>query len=94
MRLKVPTAFASRYAAGRIDRDGCIDAPANEVEGLVALGYTHVPGDSPGLIYCATANRPTANLQPGVEVFDTTLNKPIWRNKNNNGWVDATGTAA
>ncbi|HBW3685703.1 DUF2793 domain-containing protein, partial [Klebsiella pneumoniae] len=28
---------------------------------------------------------------PGMEYFDTTLNKPIWRNAANNGWVDAAG---
>jgi len=28
----------------------------------------------------------------GEMVFNTTLNKPLWRNANNDGWVDATGT--
>lgn len=31
-------------------------------------------------------------LSAGDVVFDTTLNKPVWRNASNNGWVDATGT--
>jgi hypothetical protein len=39
-----------------------------------------------------TAARPTANLVTGQQYFDTTLNKPIWRNTANTGWVDATGT--
>lgn len=41
-----------------------------------------------------TAQRPTANLWPGMQIFDSTLGKPVWRNAANNGWVDATGTAA
>jgi len=41
-----------------------------------------------------TANRPTTQLFTGMMYFDTTLNKPIWRNAANTGWVDATGTAA
>jgi hypothetical protein len=39
-----------------------------------------------------TANRPTSGLHVGMQYFDTTLNKPIWRNTANTGWVDATGT--
>ncbi|WP_368286133.1 hypothetical protein AB3M40_14580 [Klebsiella variicola] len=37
------------------------------------------------------ANRPFSTAFPGMEYFDTTLNKPIWRNAANNGWVDAAG---
>lgn len=40
-----------------------------------------------------TALRPSAFSWPGDQYFDTTLNKPIWRNAAGNGWVDATGTA-
>ena len=43
--------------------------------------------------YGTTSERPTTNLQCGMMFFDTTLNKPIWRNKDNNGWVDAMGTS-
>lgn len=43
--------------------------------------------------YGLTSERPTTNLQCGMMFFDRTLNKPIWRNKDNNGWVDATGTS-
>jgi hypothetical protein len=38
-----------------------------------------------------TANRPTIGVYVGMSYFDTTLNKPVWRNASNNGWVDATG---
>lgn len=41
-----------------------------------------------------TAQRPTTGTYIGQPFFDTTLNKPIWRNKDNNGWVDATGAVA
>lgn len=37
-----------------------------------------------------TAARPTSTYA-GMPYFDTTLNKPIWRNSANNGWVDALG---
>lgn len=40
-----------------------------------------------------TALRPTSFASPGDQYFDTTLNKPIWKNAANTGWVDATGTA-
>ena len=43
--------------------------------------------------YGVTSERPTTNLQCGMMFFDRTLNKPIWRNKDNNGWVDAMGTS-
>ena len=43
--------------------------------------------------YGTTSERPTTNLQCGMMFFDRTLNKPIWRNKDNNGWVDAMGTS-
>jgi len=39
-----------------------------------------------------TAERPTIDLETGFIYFDTTLNKPIFRNAANNGWVDAMGT--
>ncbi|QFP93390.1 UNVERIFIED_ORG: hypothetical protein Xoosp15_125 [Xanthomonas phage Xoo-sp15] len=45
--------------------------------------------------YILTAGTTTARpkVAPvGHMYFDTTLNKPIWRNATNNGWVDNTGT--
>lgn len=44
-----------------------------------------------GSMAVATVDRPTTGLLPGVMLFDRTLNKPIWRNANNDGWVDAMG---
>ncbi|ALA07607.1 hypothetical protein PBC6_014 [Bacillus phage PBC6] len=37
-----------------------------------------------------TAQRPTTTVV-GQYFFDTTLNKPLYRNATNNGWVDGTG---
>lgn len=37
-----------------------------------------------------TSQRPTI-ARIGQRYFDTDLNKPIYRNKNNNGWVDSNG---
>ena len=33
-----------------------------------------------------------ASLSPGDSIFSTTLNKPLYRNASNNGWVDSSGT--
>lgn len=46
----------------------------------------------------ASFNRSTTGLRPteadtGQQHFDTTLNKPIWRNADNTAWIDATGAA-
>lgn len=40
-----------------------------------------------------TSGRPSSAAQAGMQYFDTSLNKPIWRNAANNGWVDATGAS-
>lgn len=39
-----------------------------------------------------SASRPFSTAFPGMQYFDTTLNKPIWRNAANTAWVDASGT--
>jgi hypothetical protein len=40
----------------------------------------------------ATRNALTSSqVDSGTPYFDTTLNKPIWRNSSNSGWIDATG---
>lgn len=38
-----------------------------------------------------TAQRPSTGTVVGQYFFDTTLNKPLYRNATNNGWVDGTG---
>lgn len=37
------------------------------------------------------STRPNLYAEPGMMVFDSVINKPIWRNAANTGWVDATG---
>lgn len=44
----------------------------------------------PILLRGTTEERPTTNLYIGLQYFDSTLNKPVW--KSNDGWVDAMGT--
>lgn len=51
-------------------------------------GATYVPATGAAT---ATTGRSTTNLYPGKPEFDTTLNKPIWRNAANTGWVDSAG---
>lgn len=70
-----------------------------DVQGTVGktleLYYTgafwHEVGDPVRSLTGTSANRPFSTAFPGMEYFDTTLNKPIWRNAANNGWVDAAG---
>jgi hypothetical protein len=50
-------------------------------------------GDVMRVLSGTTASRPSSTAVAGMQYFDTTLNKPIWRNAGNSGWVDATGTA-
>jgi hypothetical protein len=38
-----------------------------------------------------TVGRPTVNLQPGQQSFDSTLGIPIWRNAGNTAWVNSAG---
>ncbi|UYL05428.1 hypothetical protein DIDNDMLP_00443 [Klebsiella phage KP13-7] len=40
-----------------------------------------------------TAERPSTAATTGMQYFDTTINKPIWRNADNTGWVDSSGTS-
>lgn len=42
--------------------------------------------------YGTTAERPTLDLTPAQQFFDTTLNQPIWWDAAGAQWVDATGT--
>lgn len=70
-----------------------------------ANGWIAVPDMATALLFVATgqasfvdtcpavptAGRPTANLTPGMNLLDTTLGKPIWRNALNTLWTDATG---
>lgn len=50
-------------------------------------------GDVIRILSGTTAARPSSTAVIGMQYFDTTLNKPIWRNATNSGWVDAAGTS-
>lgn len=58
-----------------------------------ASGIWREVGDVIRVLSGTTAERPNSAAISGMQYFDTTLNKPIWRNSANTGWVDATGTA-
>ena len=49
-------------------------------------------GDATRWLSGDRAGRPNASATPGMMYFDTSIGKPIWRNAENSGWVDATGT--
>lgn len=47
-----------------------------------------------GHLYLTTTDRTalsSSKISAGDMVFDSDLNKPVWRNTANNGWVDANG---
>lgn len=64
---------------------------------LIGLGRSKgINGDTRDILVREVGARtgyPTENLKTGMMVFDTTLNKPVWRNATNTGWVDANGAS-
>jgi hypothetical protein len=68
-------------ATGRVVVDPTVVVLAD----FVNAGFQQAP-DVAGSI------RPSVTY-PGMPYFDTNLNKPIWRNSSNAGWIDATGAA-
>lgn len=85
------TGFVKQINSATPDANGKVTGFVQSVNGANpdATGKVNVPLITSG----ATAQRPTTGTYIGQPFFDTTLNKPIWRNKDNNGWVDATGAA-
>lgn len=84
------TGFVKQINNGLLpDANGKITGVVQSVNGANpdATGKVTVP------LITSGAARPTTGTYVGQPFFDTTLNKPIWRNKDNNGWVDATGAA-
>ena len=72
------------------DPNGWLSVPdLSTVQGAVEAGVGVFL--IPQTIVCTTAKRPTANLLPGMNLLDSTLGKPIWRNSANTNWVDSTG---
>jgi hypothetical protein len=67
---------------------------AAEAEALGKLAKSELPDLTvilPPARACATSNRPTRGTVPGQQCFDLSLNRPVWRNASNTGWVDALG---
>jgi len=71
--------------------NGVIDIPDLYVLAALAQGWT-LAGDV--ALVAQSAEFPTQGLVPGFgPIFHRGLNKPLWRNAANSGWVDATGGA-
>ena len=70
--------------------DGTINVPSKYVVNLLQHGYALAPDE---VLSGSAGQIPDAACIPGMQVFDTVNNKPVWRNATNSGWVDATGTA-
>lgn len=89
-KVKLPAGMTSvQGSGGKLvpDVDGTVTVSDADAAALHRIGATVVSGEG----YGPTATRPATNTMVGQEFFDTTLNKPVWRNKTNTGWVDATG---
>ncbi len=71
------------------DLKGWVSVPDfSAVQPLIECGAISVPAVA---IPISTGNRPTSNLLVGMNLFDTTLNKPIWLKNLTPTWVDSTG---
>jgi hypothetical protein len=70
--------------------DGTVVVPDVRVSTFLNMGCSQLAAP---IQVTTTAKRPTSGLFAGMPTFDTTLNKPIWRNAASTGWVDATGGA-
>jgi hypothetical protein len=68
--------------------NGAVTVDVRLTAALLAVGFI------PARLTGTTAARPTIALYPGMPYLDTSLNKPIWRNGANTGWIDATGSVA
>jgi len=73
----------------RPNADGCLAVPDSVAANMIGLAGCTRPKSVP---IVTSAKRPTIGITPGLEYFDSTLGKPIWRNAANTQWVDATGT--
>lgn len=67
--------------------NGEVTVDAKHAADLIRAGFA-VEGSAG-----ATSARPAA-APAGTMWFDTSLNKPVWRNAAATGWVDATGASA
>jgi len=71
--------------------NGSVDLPDQCVLTALAQGWTVASDD---VLAAQSADFLTQGLAPGFgPVFHRGLNKPLWRNAANSGWVDASGGA-
>jgi len=72
----------------QIGPDGSYSVDAKYAIGLLLQGYLLAPDD---VLIGTMASLVGVPVVPGFSFFETTLNKPIWRNVANSAWLDATG---
>ena len=70
------------------DPAGRIVVPQNLLSEFTAQGWTIQ--DAAG----TTGERPTTGTYPGMSWFDTTLDRPVWRDAQNSGWIFGDGSSA
>lgn len=78
------------------DANGNVTITIPSVAGMVKSVNGNLPNGSGAVTINlfpsgTTAQRPSTGTVAGQYFFDTTLNKPLYRNATNNGWVDGTG---
>ena len=81
LRKKVNNEVLDNYITFSIDSTSNVELPTVKTLNNIDLEYK-----TSG----TTAERPTSCIV-GQMYFDIDLNRPIWRNSNNNGWVDSNG---
>ncbi|AXQ67727.1 hypothetical protein KIOSHI_50 [Bacillus phage Kioshi] len=88
--------FVKKVNSSLPDANGTVTLAIPDVSGMVK-SVNGVKPDGAGNVAInlfpsgTTAQRPTTGTVVGQYFFDTTLNKPLYRNATNNGWVDGTG---
>ena len=78
---KVNNEALDDYITFSVHATNDIELPTTEIINGVYLKY---------ITSGTTAERPK-NYNVGQMYFDTDLNRPIWRNSHNDGWVDSNG---
>jgi hypothetical protein len=70
--------------------DGSVELPAKYALSLLLAGWSVAQDEVLG---GQSADFPTSGVVPGFQMFHLGLNKPLWRNVSNSGWVDWSGAA-
>lgn len=87
--LPAPPGVGTRGIAAIVPANdlATIDTSIFSLEYCLSQGLTVAP------TVTSTAARPTTNLVPAMQIFDSTLGIPIWRNATNSAWVNSSGSA-